>query len=82
MKLSRKQRLTIIVVIAGLLILYGILDKIFKFNFNPKTVSNVGMVLMILAFALLFSDNRRSGGSDNNEAAAKDEKKDDGNNPQ
>ncbi len=63
MKLKRKTKLTIIVVIAGILILYGILDRIFSFNLNPKTVNNVGMVLMILAFALLFSDNKRNNSS-------------------
>ncbi len=63
MKLKRKTKLTIIVVIAGILILYGILDRIFSFNLNPKTVNNVGMVLMIVAFALLFSDNKRNNSS-------------------
>lgn len=59
MKLARKTKLTIIVVIAGILILYGILDRIFSFNLNPKKVNDVGMVLMIVAFVLLFSDNKR-----------------------
>ncbi|WP_024833446.1 hypothetical protein [Ruminiclostridium josui] len=67
MKLKRKTKLIIIVVIAGLLILYGILDRIFSFNLNPKTVNNVGMVLMILAFALLFSDTKRDNSSSTNE---------------
>lgn len=67
MKLNRKTKLTVIVVIAGVLILYGILDRIFSFNLNPKTVNNVGMVLMIVAFALLFSDNKRNNRSSNDE---------------
>lgn len=82
MKISRKTKLIVIVSIAALLILYGILDKIFSFNFNPKTVNNVGMVVMILAFALLFSDNRRKSGSEPDDQAAKDEDKGDNNNPQ
>ncbi len=67
MKLNRKTKLTVIVVIAGVLILYGILDRIFSFNLNPKTVNNVGMVLMIVAFALLFSDNKRNNRSSTDE---------------
>ncbi len=67
MKLNRKTKLTVIVVIAGALILYGILDRIFSFNLNPKTVNNVGMVLMIVAFALLFSDNKRNNRSSTDE---------------
>ncbi|EPR13003.1 hypothetical protein [Ruminiclostridium papyrosolvens] len=67
MKLKRKTKLTIIVVIAGVLILYGILDRIFSFNLNPKTVNNVGMVLMIVAFVLLFSDNKRNTSSSSDE---------------
>ena len=55
MKLERKHKLRIVVVIAVLLILYGILDGIFSFNIDPKTVSNVSMVFMVIAFALLFS---------------------------
>ncbi len=65
MKLKRKTKLTIIITIAGILILYGILDRIFSFNLNPKTVNNVGMVLMIVAFILLFSDNKRNNSSTN-----------------
>ena len=55
MKIERKQKLRIVVVIAVLLILYGILDGIFSFNIDPKIVSNVSMVFMVLAFTLLFS---------------------------
>lgn len=55
MKLERKHKLRIIMAIAILLILYGVLDGIFGFNVDPKIVSNVSMVFMILAFALLFS---------------------------
>ncbi|AEY67010.1 hypothetical protein [Clostridium sp. BNL1100] len=78
MKLNRKTKLTIIVVIAGMLILYGILDRIFSFNLNPKTVNNVGMVLMIVAFVLLFSDNKRNNSSstdDTTEVTTNDEDK-------
>ncbi len=67
MKLTRKTKLTVIIVIAGILILYGILDRIFSFNLNPKTVNNVGMVLMIVAFALLFSDNKRNNSASTDE---------------
>lgn len=55
MKLSRKLKLRIIMGIAAAMILYGILDKFFNFNIDEKVVSNVGMVLMIGAFGLLFS---------------------------
>jgi len=58
MKLERKQKTWITLGIAALFILYGFLDMIFKFNINPKTVSNVGMVLMIVAFALIFSGRK------------------------
>jgi hypothetical protein len=72
MKLSRKHRLTIIVIIAATLILYGILDRIFTFNVNPKTVNNVSMFLMIGAFALLFSE-RRGKGTEPDKPAEKDQ---------
>lgn len=67
MKLKRKTKLTIVVAIAGVLILYGILDRIFAFNLNPKTVNNVGTVLMIVAFVLLISDNKRKNNSPTDE---------------
>ncbi len=79
MKLTRKTKLTIIITIAGILILYGILDRIFSFNLNPKTVNNVGMVLMIVAFVLLFSDNKRKNNSSTDETTdvtTNDENKD------
>ena len=66
MKLSRKLKLRIIMGIAAAMILYGILDKFFNFNIDDKTVSNVGMVLMIGAFGLLFS----RGGQENVEQGA------------
>ncbi|MDF2985198.1 MAG: hypothetical protein K0R50_708 [Eubacterium sp.] len=55
MKLTRKLKLRIILGIAVAMILYGVLDKFLKFNIDPKVVSNVSMVLMILAFGMLFS---------------------------
>ena len=55
MKLTRKLKLRIIIGIAIIFIVYGILDYLFKFNVDEKVVSNVGMVLMIAAFGLLFS---------------------------
>ncbi|EMS69138.1 hypothetical protein [Ruminiclostridium cellobioparum] len=61
MKLSRKLKLRIIIGIAAAMILYGVLDKFFKFNVNQKVVDNVAMVLMILAFGLLFSRGDQSG---------------------
>lgn len=66
MKLSRKLKLRIIMGIAAAMILYGILDKFFNFNIDEKIVSNVGMVLMIGAFGLLFS----RGGQENVEQGA------------
>lgn len=55
MKLSRKLKLRIIIGIAAAMILYGILDRFLKFNIDEKVVNNVGMILMIAAFGLLFS---------------------------
>lgn len=55
MKLTRKWKLRIVIGVAIFFILYGILDYFFKFNFNEKVVSNIEMILMIGAFALLFS---------------------------
>lgn len=55
MILTRKRKLRIIIGIAIIFIVYGILDYLFKFNIDEKVVSNVGMVLMIAAFGLLFS---------------------------
>lgn len=59
MKLERKHKLRIIIIIAALLILYGILDGIFRFNIDPKIVSQVSTVFMLIAFVLLFSDRRK-----------------------
>lgn len=59
MQINRKQKRQIALTIAILLVLYGILDGIFKFNIDEKTVKNVSTVLMIVAFALVFSGNRR-----------------------
>jgi len=59
MKLKRKQKLTIILGIAVLFIIYGLLDMTFKFNISKKIVDNVSMVLMIAAFGLLFSDRAK-----------------------
>ncbi len=63
MKLTRKLKLRIIIGIAAAMIVYGLLDKFFKFNVDPNVVSNVSMVLMILAFGLLFSrgDEQKKG---------------------
>jgi len=69
MKLSRKLKLRIIMGIAAAMILYGILDKFFKFNIDEKLVNNVGMVLMIGAFGLLFS---RSGQEDGEQGAGRE----------
>lgn len=55
MQLKRNHKRNIVLGIAALLILYGLLDWIFKFNFSPSTVNNVTYVLMIGAFVLLFS---------------------------
>ena len=55
MQLKRNHKRIIVLGIAVLLILYGLLDWIFKFNINPSTVNNVTYVLMIVAFILLFS---------------------------
>lgn len=55
MQLKRNQKRIIVLGIAVLLILYGLLDWIFKFNINSSTVNNATTVLMIVAFILLFS---------------------------
>ncbi len=55
MRLTRKQKRQIVVGIAIVLILYGILDKLFQFNIDKKVIDNVSLVLMVLAFGLLFS---------------------------
>ncbi len=60
MKLSRKVRMRIIMGIAIVLIGYGLLDRAFHFNVDPKIVNNVSMVIMIIAFALLFTRDQKS----------------------
>ena len=72
MKLSRKLKLRIIIGIAVALILYGVLDRFLNFNIDQKVVDNVGMVLMIIAFGLLFSrgDQKGQGEQANTEAKA------------
>ncbi len=72
MNISRKTKLRIIVGIAALLIIYGLLESVFHFNIDPKVVNNVGMVLMIAAFGLLFSkekNNNQTAGEENQAGA-------------
>ena len=64
MKLTRKLKLRIVIGIAAVMILYGILDRFLNFNINDKTVNNVGMILMIAAFGLLFSRGDQEGNKD------------------
>ncbi|HEY5583577.1 MAG TPA: hypothetical protein VIK78_03695 [Ruminiclostridium sp.] len=59
MKLEHKQKQKIVLGIAVVLILFGILDKTYNFNIDPKTLNNITMVLMIAAFALLFSGKKK-----------------------
>jgi hypothetical protein len=66
MKFERKQKMWIIVGIAALLLIYGLLDMIFKFNINPKTVNNVSAILMVIAFGLLFSGRKTKQDSTDN----------------
>lgn len=61
MKISRKLKYGIIIGIAAALILYGVLERFLKFNIDQKVVDNVSMVLMILAFGLLFSRGKQPG---------------------
>lgn len=74
MNLSRKTKLRIIIGIAALLIIYGLLESVFQFNVDPKLVNNVGMVLMIAAFALLFSKGTEKNNNDNDKQTFGEEK--------
>jgi len=58
MQLKRKHKTRIALGIAALIILYGILGSIFKFNIDPKAADNVTMVLFVIAIALLFSNRK------------------------
>lgn len=58
MQLNRKTRNIIAISIAGLLILYGILGQALHINIDTKTVNNVSMVLMVVAFILLFGGRK------------------------
>ena len=67
MNISRKTKQIIIVGIAAVLIIYGLLESVFDFNIDPGLVNNVGMVLMIVAFGMLFSrgnDRKKSNHGD------------------
>lgn len=64
MKLTRKWKLRIVVGIGLLFIAYAFLDYLFKFNINQEVVNNVEMVLMLAAFALLFSRGDQANQSD------------------
>ncbi|MHB8062750.1 MAG: hypothetical protein ACYDG2_08980 [Ruminiclostridium sp.] len=69
MKLERKQKTRIVLGIAALLIIYGLLDMVFKFNISQNTINNVSMVLMIIAFGLLFSGRKpKQNNSDDTQA--------------
>lgn len=58
MQFIRKNKTIIVLGIGVLFILYGILDWIFKFKVSQQTVNNVGMLLMIAAFGLLYSGRK------------------------
>jgi uncharacterized membrane protein YfcA len=67
-KLDRKLKRRIALGIAILLILYGILGQFINFNVDPKLDREVSMVLLIVAFAMLFSDKRQKPSETDNAA--------------
>ena len=59
MKFERKHKLWIIIGIGAIFIIYGLLGSVLKFNVDPKIVDQVSFILMIIAFALLFSNRKK-----------------------
>jgi uncharacterized membrane protein len=59
MKLERKQRQLIVLIIGLVIIVFGLLQIIFKFNINRKIVDDVTTVLFIGAAALLFTGRKK-----------------------
>lgn len=59
MKLERKQRQLIVLVIGLVIIVFGLLQIIFKFDINRKIVDDVTTVLFIGAAALLFTGRKK-----------------------
>lgn len=59
MKLERKHKLWIIIGIGAIFIIYGLLGSVFEFHADQKVVDQVSFVLMLIAFALLFSGRKK-----------------------
>lgn len=68
-KLERKHRQRIVLGIGIIIILFGLLQALFRFEIDRKITDQVTFVLMIIAAALLFTKDRKKS-EDNNIAGA------------
>lgn len=70
MKLHYRHRRFIALAIGLIIVIFGLLQLLFKFTVNQKVADEVIMVLFILAFALLFSGrSKKAGGAGEKEQA-------------
>ena len=65
MKLKRKHRQMIALAIALVIIAFGILQAVFKFDVDRKYVDQATFVLFVVAIALLFSGRSKKDEQDN-----------------
>ena len=66
MNLDRKTKRIIILVIAGVFILFGIAATYFKLKIDPRVLSYSSFALFIFCAYLLFSKDRKPEDKDNN----------------
>lgn len=64
MKLQHKQKQLIALAIGLVIVVFGLLQALFKFKIDAKVTDEITMVLFVLAFALLFSGRSRRAGGD------------------
>ena len=58
--MKRKQKLWIVAGLGCLMIVFGILQKIFEFDVNSSVIGNISLIIVIGAFGLLFNNSDKS----------------------
>lgn len=59
MKWDRRSRLMAVGAIGMLLILFGVVQAIFKFKINEKLINEITLFLMIIAFGFYFGGRKK-----------------------
>jgi|AGTN01.2.fsa_nt_gi hypothetical protein len=59
MRLERKHRQRIVLGMGAIILLFGLLQAILKFDIDSKVIDEVAFILMIIAAALLFIGDKK-----------------------